>query len=68
MIDSAVLASGGSQTRTTPGASGSSESMRPGPWWENPLWSFRQQVLVSRMLSDDTGTRHGEGPARAGAT
>ena len=32
--------------------------MRPGPWWENPLWSFRQQVLVSRMLSDDTGSRH----------
>ncbi len=32
--------------------------MSPGPWWEKPLWSLRQQVLVRRMLSDDTGARH----------
>ncbi len=59
VIDSVVLASGGSHTRTTPGASGSRLSIRPGPWWEKPLWSFRQHVEVSRMLSDDTGARHG---------
>jgi hypothetical protein len=23
-------------------------SMNPGPWWLKPLWSFRQQVDVSR--------------------
>ena len=34
-------------------------SMRPGPWWLKPLWSFRQHVDVSRMFSDATGARHG---------
>ncbi len=24
--------------------------MRPGPWWEKPLWSLRQAVEVRRML------------------
>ena len=59
MIDSVVLASGGSQTRTTPGDSGSIASIRPGPWWENPLWSLRQQVEVSSTFSDDTDARQG---------
>ena len=34
-------------------------SIRPGPWWLKPLWSLRQQVEVSRMLSDATGARQG---------
>ena len=34
-------------------------SIRPGPWWLKPLWSLRQQVDVSRMLSEGTGSRHG---------
>ena len=33
--------------------------MRPGPWWENPLWSLRQHVEVSSTLSEDTSARHG---------
>ena len=33
-------------------------SMRPGPWWENPLWSLRQHVEVSSTLSDATERRH----------
>src|SRR6476620_5266517 len=34
-------------------------SIRPGPWWLKPLWSLRQQVEVSRMLSDAIGSRQG---------
>ena len=34
-------------------------SIRPGPWWLNPLWSLRQQVEVRRIFSDGTGARHG---------
>ena len=34
-------------------------SIRPGPWWLKPLWSLRQQVDVSRMLSDAIGARQG---------
>jgi hypothetical protein len=33
-------------------------SIMPGPWWLKPLWSLRQHVLVNRMLSDATGSRH----------
>ena len=41
-------------------ASGMRQSMSPGPWWLNPLWSLRQQVEVSRMLSESfTDARHG---------
>ena len=38
-------------------------SIRPGPWWLKPLWSLRQQVEVSRTLSEATGARHAQ-PAR----
>jgi hypothetical protein len=31
----------------------------PGPWCEKPLWSFRQQVEVSKMLRLGTLLRHG---------
>ena len=31
--------------------------MKPGPWCENPLWSLRQQVEVSRTLREATGAR-----------
>ena len=34
-------------------------SIKPGPWWLKPLWSLRQQVDVSRMLSDAIGARQG---------
>ncbi len=37
----------------------STTSIRPGPWWLKPLWSLRQQVEVSRMLSEAIGARHG---------
>ena len=57
-IDSVVFASGGNQTRTTSGASGIAVSISPGPWWEKPLWSLRQQVEVSSTLSDATSARH----------
>ncbi len=36
----------------------STTSISPGPWWLKPLWSWRHAVELSRMLSDDTGTRH----------
>ena len=63
VIDRVVLASGGSQTLTTSGDSGIRQSIRPGPWCEKPLWSLRQQVEVSRTLSDDTSARHGSSRA-----
>ena len=34
-------------------------SIRPGPWWLKPLWSFRQQVEVRRTFSDAIGRRQG---------
>ena len=34
-------------------------SIRPGPWWLKPLWSFRQHVEVRRTFSDAIGRRHG---------
>ena len=34
-------------------------SIKPGPWWLKPLWSFRQQVEVRSTLSDGMGRRHG---------
>ena len=33
--------------------------IRPGPWWENPLWSFRQVVEVNKMFRLGTLARHG---------
>ena len=63
--DSRQFASGGSQTRTTVGDSGMTVSISPGPWWLNPLWSLRQQVLVSRIVSEETGARHGTSAACA---
>ena len=33
--------------------------MRPGPWWENPLWSLRQVVLVTSTFREGTGVRPG---------
>src|SRR5690348_10839437 len=33
-------------------------SISPGPWWLNPLWSFRQHVEVRSTFSDETGARH----------
>ena len=38
--------------------------MSPGPWWLKPLWSLRQQVEVSRMLSEATGARQGSSSQR----
>jgi hypothetical protein len=32
-------------------------SIKPGPWWLNPLWSLRQQVEESRILSDAIDSR-----------
>ena len=58
-IDNVVFASGGNHTRTTSGASGIAVSIRPGPWWEKPLWSLRQQVEVSSTFSDATSARQG---------
>ena len=46
--------------------SGITVSIRPGPWWEKPLWSLRQQVEVSSTFSEATGARHGSS-ARAAA-
>jgi hypothetical protein len=54
-----LLASGGNQMRATSGLSGATVSISPGPWWEKPLWSLRQQVLVSSTFSDGTGVRPG---------
>ena len=62
-MDSVVLASGGSQTRTTPGLRGNIVSISPGPWCEKPLWSLRQHVLVSRTLSEATDARQGRSAA-----
>ena len=33
-------------------------SIRPGPWWLKPLWSFRQHVEVRRTFSEAIGRRH----------
>jgi hypothetical protein len=44
--------------RETVGFRVSIASMKPGPWWLKPLWSFRQQVEVSSTFSDGTGRRH----------
>ena len=60
-----VIDSGGVGVRRQPDpddvrrAAGCRQSISPGPWWENPLWSLRQQVEVSSTLSEDTGARHG---------
>src|SRR4029453_13544861 len=33
--------------------------MKPGSWWEKPLWSCRQTVDDSRMFCEATEARHG---------
>ena len=46
--DSSVLASGGRYTRTMSAFLFTTWSMKPGSWWEKPLWSWRQTCEVSR--------------------
>ena len=48
MVDSRVLVSGGRYTRTTSGFLLITWSMKPGSWWEKPLWSCRHTWEVSR--------------------
>src|SRR5699024_10468200 len=40
-VERSVLASGGRYTRTTSAFLLTTWSMKPGSWWENPLWSWR---------------------------
>jgi len=37
--------------------------IRPGPWWEKPLWSLRHTVEVSSTFKLGTGARHGSSAA-----
>ncbi len=55
--ESRQFASGGRYTRTIAPDSEIIASISPGPWWLNPLWSFRQQVEVSSTFSEATGSR-----------
>ncbi|MNP14052.1 hypothetical protein D3C76_1063620 [compost metagenome] len=49
--------------RTTSDFLFATRSMKPGSWWENPLWSWRQTWEVSRKFSEAIGLRHGTSAA-----
>ena len=48
MVDSRVLASGGRYTRMISAFLFTTWSMKPGSWWEKPLWSCRHTCELSR--------------------
>src|SRR5659263_577903 len=49
-MESRVLASGGRYTRTISAFLLTTWSMKPGSWWEKPLWSWRRPIASLNYL------------------